>query len=74
MQSGRPVVPVALLGARRALPAGSLRLARVPLMLAVTPPIPTAGAKLDKNALAKMAFERIQRIQDEYEPGSGEES
>ena len=74
MQSGRPVVPLAVLGAQRALPANSLRLKRVPLILAITPPIPTAGAGIKKNELSKMAFERIQRIQDEYEPGFGKES
>lgn len=73
-QSARPMVPVALLGARRALPAKSLRIARVPLILAITPPIPTAGTEIDKNELAKMAFERIERIQLKYEPGFGKGS
>ncbi|MBI4775792.1 MAG: 1-acyl-sn-glycerol-3-phosphate acyltransferase [Deltaproteobacteria bacterium] len=73
-QSGRPMVPVALLGARRALPAESLRIRRVPLVLVITPPIPTAGVEIDKNELARMAFERIQRVQDECEPGFGKES
>ena len=43
LQAGLPLVPVAIVGTRRAMPRGSLVLRPGPVDLYIAPPIPTAG-------------------------------
>ena len=43
LQAGLPVVPVAIVGTRRAMPRGSLVLRPGPVRMYLAPPIPTAG-------------------------------
>src|SRR5215211_617902 len=43
IESGLPIVPVTIVGTRRAMPRGSMALRAGPVMMRINPPVPTAG-------------------------------
>ncbi len=69
VQSGQPVVPLAVVGAHKALPAGSLEVRKSDIRLIITPPIPTSGTHRNKSVLAREAHQRIEALQETHEFG-----
>src|SRR5829696_981065 len=61
MESGLPLVPVAIVGTRRAMPRGSMVLRAGPVEMHIDPPIPTAGlAEADLPALMRQVCEAME--------------
>jgi 1-acyl-sn-glycerol-3-phosphate acyltransferase len=63
IRSGRPVTPVAIIGANRALPPKHLILNPGPIQVTVGQPIPTQGLKIaDREDLTQIVRERVQEL------------
>jgi 1-acyl-sn-glycerol-3-phosphate acyltransferase len=70
LESGVPVVPVALEGPARILPRDGFRVRPGTIRLAIGEPIPTAGLKRDDRAeLARRAQEEVERLLAEMRGG-----
>ena len=62
VESGLPVVPVAIVGTRRAMPRGSMVLRPVPVEMHLGPPLPTRGlTEADLPALMQAARDEMER-------------
>ena len=60
MESGLPLVPVTIVGTRRAMPRGSMVLRAGPVEMHIDPPIPTAGlTEADLPALMRQVCEAM---------------
>jgi 1-acyl-sn-glycerol-3-phosphate acyltransferase len=72
IRSGRPVVPVAIIGANKALRPKSLLLSPGRISLVLGKPIPTDGLKMkQRDQLAEQVQERVQELLDNNLPTLG---
>jgi 1-acyl-sn-glycerol-3-phosphate acyltransferase len=65
IEAGAPVLPIAIWGAHRVMPAGTLRLRPGTIQIAIGSAIPTAGlAPQDRSALAERAENEVRAMQE----------
>jgi 1-acyl-sn-glycerol-3-phosphate acyltransferase len=66
IEAGAPVLPIAIWGAHRVMPAGTLRLRPGTIAIAIGPPIPTLDfTPQDRSALAERAEDAVRTMQEE---------